>query len=108
MRGVISVPLHCPCGPTRCTTTSRFIWSTGLFYSHSKEDVPEQIIDPTLDSEVIAYTGGAFTVCYTAQPCPNGVIANTPLYQVIDKQVAGFGELTFKLTDTFKSTPRCY
>jgi iron complex outermembrane receptor protein len=84
--------------------TSRFIWSAGVFYSHSKEDVPEQIIDPTLDAEVISFTGGALSVCYTAQPCPNGVIANTPLYQVIDKQIAGFGELTFKLTDAFKIT----
>jgi iron complex outermembrane receptor protein len=84
--------------------SSRFVWSGGLFYSHLKENVPEQIIDPTLNAEVIAFTAGAFSVCYTAQPCPNGVIANTPVYQVIDKQTAAFGELTFKITDEFKVT----
>jgi outer membrane receptor protein involved in Fe transport len=84
--------------------SSRFIWSGGLFYSHLKENVPEQIIDPTIDAEVIAFTGNTASLCYTAQPCPGGVIANTPLYQVIDKQIAAFGELTVKLTDEFKIT----
>jgi iron complex outermembrane receptor protein len=83
--------------------SSRFIWSGGLFYSHLKEDVPEQIIDPTLNTEIIAFTGGT-ALCSTAQPCPGGVLANTPLYQVIDKQTAVFGELTFKITDAFKIT----
>lgn len=83
---------------------SRFVWSAGLFYSHLSENVPEQIIDPTLDSEVIAYTNGNNSLCYAAQPCPGGVIANTPTYQVVDKQLAAFGELTYKITDQFKIT----
>jgi outer membrane receptor protein involved in Fe transport len=84
--------------------SSRFIWSGGLFYSHLKENVPEQIIDPTIDAEVIAFTGGTASLCYAAQPCPGGVIANTPLYEVVDKQAAAFGELTFKVTDELKIT----
>jgi iron complex outermembrane receptor protein len=85
-------------------TDARIVWSTGLFYSHLSENVPEAIIDPTLNSEVIGYTGGADSVCFTGQPCPGGLIANTPIQHVIDKQLAAFGELTYKLTDALKAT----
>jgi outer membrane receptor protein involved in Fe transport len=43
-------------------------------------------------------------VCYVGQECPNGLISNTPTQQVIDKQIALFGELTYKITDTLKAT----
>ncbi len=88
--------------------TSRIVWSTGLFYSHLKENVPETIIDPTLNSEIINYTtpipGGPFPLCSTAQPCPGGQIFNGPVDQVIDKQIALFGDVNFKITDTLKAT----
>ncbi len=84
---------------------SRFQWNGGLFYSHSSENVPENINDPTLNDEVNAYTGGAPAVPVCGSfPCPNGLIFNGPVDQVIDKQIAAFGELAFKLTDTFKAT----
>jgi iron complex outermembrane recepter protein len=89
-------------------TESRFVWSTGLFFSHLKENVPESIYDPTLNTQVTNYTtavyGTAFPICSAAQPCPNGQIFYGPLDQVIDKQLALFGEATFKITDTFKAT----
>ena len=37
-------------------------------------------------------------------PCPDGLIFNGPVDRVVDKQIAAFGELTFKLTDTLKAT----
>jgi outer membrane receptor protein involved in Fe transport len=83
---------------------ARLVWSTGLFYSHLNENAPQGIVDPSLDSEVIAYTGGAASVCYPAQPCPGGVLASTPTEHAIDRQLAAFGELNFKLTDTLKVT----
>jgi iron complex outermembrane recepter protein len=85
-------------------TSSPFVWSAGLFYSHLSESVPEFIYDKTLNQEVINWTGGADSVCYTGQECPNGLISNTPTQQVIDKQIAVFGELTYKITDTLKAT----
>jgi outer membrane receptor protein involved in Fe transport len=85
-------------------TDSWLVWSGGLFYSRLSENVPENIYDPTLNQEVINYTGGAATVCYQGQECPGGLIFNGPVDSVIDKQVAAFGEVTFKFLDTFKAT----
>ena len=86
---------------------SRFVWSGGLFYSHLSENVPEEIIDPTLNNEVIAYTGTPnppVPVCTASLPCPGGLIYNGPTDRVVDKQIAAFGEATFKFTDTLKAT----
>jgi iron complex outermembrane receptor protein len=81
------------------------VWNTGLFFSHLKESVPEDIYDPTLDQEVIAYTGGAYSVCFPPdQLCPNGLIYHGPIDRVVDKQIALFGEVTFKFLETFKAT----
>lgn len=85
-------------------TNARIVWNTGIFFSHLKEDVPESIYDPTLNQEVIAYTGGADSVCFTGQPCPNGLIFYGPGDEVVDKQIAVFGEVSFKFLETFKAT----
>ncbi len=86
---------------------SRIVWSGGLFYSHLSENVPEEIIDPTLNSEVIAYSGTPnppVPVCTASLPCPGGLIFDGPTDRVVDKQIAAFGEATFKFTDTLKAT----
>jgi len=85
-------------------TDARVVWNAGLFFSHLAENVPESIYDNNLNNEVIAYTGGADSVCYQAQPCPGGLIFNGPVDKVVDKQAALFGELNIKITDTFKAT----
>jgi iron complex outermembrane recepter protein len=88
-------------------TNARIVWNAGLFFSHLSENVPENIIDPTLNSEVLAYSGPNPPVPVCAPPtlpCPNGLIFNGPVDRVIDKQIAAFGEVGFKLTDTFKAT----
>jgi iron complex outermembrane recepter protein len=76
---------------------ARISWNTGLFYAHMNENIPEDIIDPTLDAE----TGGAF--CGVV-PCPNGLWYHQPLTRVVDKQAAIFGEASLKLADTLKLT----
>jgi iron complex outermembrane recepter protein len=87
-------------------TNARIVWNAGLFYSRLSENVPENIIDPTLNSEVLAFSGPnpPVPVCTAALPCPTGLIFNGPVDRVIDKQIAAFGEVAFKLTDTFKAT----
>ncbi len=76
--------------------SSRILWSAGLFYSQLRENVFELIYDPTLDAET--------SFCAVNGPCPGGLLGSTPLNKVTDTQVAGFGELTFKFTDTLKAT----
>jgi outer membrane receptor protein involved in Fe transport len=83
---------------------SPFIWTAGVYFSHLDENVPETIVDPTLNNEVLAYTGGADSVCFTGQPCPGGQIFYGPIDKVVDRQIALFGDLTYKITDTFKVT----
>jgi iron complex outermembrane recepter protein len=88
-------------------TNARIVWNAGLFYSHLNENVPENIIDPTLNAEVLAFTPTpAVPVCSPNQglPCPNGQIFTGPIDRVVDKQIAVFGEVAFKFTDTFKAT----
>jgi iron complex outermembrane recepter protein len=77
---------------------ARVVWNTGIFYSHLNENIPENIYDATLDAE----TGG--NVCSPTLPCPGGLIYYGPVDRVIDKQVAAFGELSFRFTDTLKAT----
>jgi len=36
-------------------TNARIVWNAGLFYSHLSENVPEDIIDPTLNAQVNAF-----------------------------------------------------
>lgn len=77
---------------------SQIVWNAGVFFSHLNENIPEDIFDATLDAE----TGGS--VCSAALPCPGGRIFHGPVDRVIDKQIALFGELSYKLTDTLKAT----
>jgi len=89
---------------------SRFNWTGGLFYAHTNENIPENIIDPTLNTQVNDYltsvgAPGADSVClFTTIPCPNGLIYYGPIDRVIEEQFAAFGEANFKFTDAWKIT----
>jgi iron complex outermembrane recepter protein len=83
---------------------ARLLWSGGLFYSHLSENVIEYIYDRTINQEIINWTNGASSLCFPGEECPNGLISNTPTQLAIDTQIAAFGELTYKITDTFKAT----
>ncbi|MBS0396648.1 MAG: TonB-dependent receptor, partial [Proteobacteria bacterium] len=78
---------------------ARFTWNAGLFFSHTNENIPESIYDNNLEAE----TGGG--VCaWAGVPCPNGLIYYGPEDRIIEKQLAAFGEASFKFTDTLKAT----
>jgi iron complex outermembrane receptor protein len=83
---------------------ARILWSGGVYYSKLSENVIEFIIDPTINQEIINWTGGNYSLCFPGQECPNGLISNTPTQLAKDTQVAVFGELTYKFTDTLKAT----
>ncbi len=90
-------------------TSSRFVWNTGVFYSHLNENIPENIYDQNLRGEILNYSLAAYgppavDICAPPLDCPNGEIFYGPVDRVIDKQIAAFGEATFKFTDTLKAT----
>jgi iron complex outermembrane receptor protein len=81
-----------------------FTWTAGVFYSHLSENIPEDIIDPTLNAE----TGGAACVNIDGSVDPacaaSGLLYHGPVDKVVDKQLAAFGELNYKITGTLKAT----
>jgi outer membrane receptor protein involved in Fe transport len=90
---------------------ARLAWTAGLFYSRLDENSVENVFDPTLNAEYNAY----YTTnpnpyfppppfCTSIAPCPNGQILNQPSLRVIDTQLAGYGEVSFKIIDTLKLT----
>jgi len=78
---------------------ARVTWNTGIYFSHTNENIPESIYDNNLDAE----TGGG--VCaWDGAACPNGLIYYGPEDRIIEKQIAAFGELSYKIVDTLKAT----
>ena len=73
---------------------SRFQWTAGVFYARLIENSTEYVIDPTIDTE----SGGALGC--TPVTCPGGTTYFQPLFKVVDKQLAGFGEARLKVTNT--------
>ena len=80
-------------------TDSRIDWHVGLFFSRTNENIPEDIIDPTIEAE----TGGGVCAVYSVA-CPNGLIYHGPEDRVVEKQIAAFGELGWKIVDKVKAT----
>jgi iron complex outermembrane recepter protein len=85
-------------------TNARLTWTGGIYYSHLSENIIEFIIDPTINQEILDWTGGQNSLCFPGQECPGGLISNTPTQIETDRQLAAFGELTYKVTDTLKVT----
>jgi len=80
---------------------SRLTWNTGVFFSHLDENIPEDIFDRTLRQQVLDYSG--YDLCDPLE-CPNGRIFHGPEDRVVDKQIALFGEVKYKITDTLSAT----
>jgi iron complex outermembrane receptor protein len=88
-------------------TAARIVWNSGIFYEHVDENIPENVFDPTLQQEILTYStqqGYPYNLCAPPTPCPNGEIYYGPVDRVIDKQIALFGDVTFKFTDSLKAT----
>ena len=82
---------------TSADPTARLSWNGGVFYARLNENAASLGFDPTLDAE----TGGELCARIA---CPNGLFLSDLTNRIIDKQVAAFGELSFKPTDTLKAT----
>jgi outer membrane receptor protein involved in Fe transport len=71
---------------------ARFTWNGGVFYSHAHENTTEVIVAP------------GFAPGFGIPPEPGSVIYNQPQFSIVDKQIAVFGEVNFKFTDTVNFT----
>jgi iron complex outermembrane recepter protein len=97
-------------------TSARLSWNAGLFFAHMDENVAEDIYDPTIDAEYTALpvgykfqypgVGPTSTLCtdFLGVACPGGLLFEGPVQRVVDKQIALFGEVTGRVTDTLKVT----
>jgi len=83
-------------------TKARVAWTAGVFYSNTNENVPSEGYDPTIGAETLAFSG--FNVCSAPPGCPNGLTFTQPVNRIIEKQIALFGEINFRFTDTLKAT----
>jgi outer membrane receptor protein involved in Fe transport len=81
---------------------ARLSWTTGIYLAHLDENSTQFIYDPTLNSEYLAAYG--VPLCTALAPCPNGQIFAGPEDRVIDKQLAVFGDVTYKITDQWLAT----
>jgi len=83
--------------------TSRWSWTAGGFFQASRELSLEEIHDPMGDALLEAFVGNDFLGIYGVPLLPNG----DSFYQLNiahDHQFAGFGEVTYGLTDQLKLT----
>jgi len=71
---------------------ARFTWTGGVFYSHVLENTTEYINDPSYASNL------------GLPPQPGNLIYLQPVFNMLDKQIALFGEANFKFTDTWNFT----
>ncbi|MGO9950469.1 MAG: TonB-dependent receptor [Steroidobacteraceae bacterium] len=71
---------------------ARLTWSAGVFYSHVLENTTESIYDPSWATN----TG--------TPPLPGDIIYSQPVFSMLDKQYAVFGEANFKITDYLNFT----
>jgi iron complex outermembrane recepter protein len=92
-------------------SNARFVWTTGLFFSHNSQSYLEQIHDPLLNELSEALTGQPYTNWFTdANGNPVTYVPEFPNdsyfleTQSKDEQYAIFGEGTLGLTDTLKLT----
>src|SRR5260221_14611416 len=91
--------------------TSRFVWTTGLFFSRNRQRYLEQIHDPQLDQLTFAATGSHYLDIFTdidGNPVPYDPRYPTDSYFLLtnakDEQTAAYGEGTFSFTDQYKLT----
>jgi iron complex outermembrane recepter protein len=91
---------------------SRLSWTAGVFYSLDRQYSLEEIHDPMADAFFNQIFGSTIAAFFQpgAQSNPDGSsylpMGDSYFNRLVsyDRQVAGFGELNFKLTDTLKLT----
>jgi len=85
-------------------------WTTGLFYSQSRQLSLEEIHDPMIDSFFNQLLGVPIAAFFGAPQNPDGSsvlpMGDSYFDRLVshDRQIAGFGEVNYNVTDTLKVT----
>jgi iron complex outermembrane recepter protein len=83
-------------------TASRLSWLVGVFYTHARQRSHQDIADPFFN-EILAPSGLTVEDLYGIPLLPGG-IAYVDNFRTVDKQIAGFGEVTYEVLDGLKLT----
>jgi len=83
--------------------TSRFTWTVGAFWQLTREVSLEEIHDPMIDNLLETIYGDNALDIFGEALLPNGD-SYYNLNTSHDRQIAGFGEVTYSLTDQWKLT----
>jgi outer membrane receptor protein involved in Fe transport len=90
--------------------TARLAWTVGAFYSLNRQYSLEEIHDPMVDALFNQLRGQNIATVFGAPLNPDGSsylpMGDSYFNRLLshDRQIAGFGELNFNLTDTLKLT----
>jgi outer membrane receptor protein involved in Fe transport len=83
--------------------TSRLVWTVGAFWQLSREYSLEEIHDPMMNNLLEGLFGYNALQIFGVPLLPNGDDYYNP-NTVHDRQIAGFGEATYSVTDQLKFT----
>jgi iron complex outermembrane recepter protein len=89
-------------------TNARWVWTVGAFYSQNRQFSLEEIHDPMADAFFNQIYGLPIASFFGTPLNPDGSsvlpMGDSYFNRLLshDRQIAGFGELNFKLTDTLK------
>ena len=83
-------------------TGSRLSWLAGVFYTHAVQRSHQDIADPFFNT-ILAPSGLTVEDLYGIPLLP-GDIAYLDNFHTVDKQIAGFGEVTYEVLDGLKLT----
>ena len=85
------------------TTESRLAWVAGVFYEHARENTSLSIVDPSLPGEFTALYGFPWNAA-VGPLLPGGYLLKTPYAWAVDKQLAGYGQLDWKVLNSLTLT----
>lgn len=78
-------------------------WVAGIFYSHARENTAVSIADPSLPGEFTALYGVSWDTA-VGPLLPGNLLLQTPYAWAVDQQLAGFGQVDWKVLDVLKLT----
>jgi iron complex outermembrane recepter protein len=82
---------------------ARLKWVAGIFYEHVREDTSFAIADPNLPNEFQALYGASWNAS-VGPLLPGGFLEQIPYAWALDKQLAAYGQVDWKVLDSLTLT----